>query len=66
MANQIADNNTHVGSSEDIADQVANHIQKFWSRAMKKEIIQYQQSNGDALNPTAHKAIEKLASVTAH
>lgn len=65
MANQIADNNTHVGSSDDIANQVANHIQKFWSRSMKKEISQYQQSNGDALSPTAKKAIEKLAFKTA-
>ena len=66
MANQIADNNSHVGGSDDIANLVANHIQKFWSRTMKEEIIRYQKSNGDALNSTAQKAIEKLTFATAN
>ena len=60
MANQIADNNTHTGTSDDVASLVTNHIQKFWSRGMKQQIIEYQSNGGESLNPIASKAVNNL------
>ncbi|MDF1690845.1 MAG: formate dehydrogenase subunit delta [Zhongshania sp.] len=58
MANDIAENLRHGASDDAIAaEQVANHIRRFWARAMKLEIKEYLKSGGADLNKIASTAI---------
>ncbi len=55
MANQIANN---LQTDADPVGATANHIQLFWDPRMKRMIIEHR---GEALEPTAAAAIEKVA-----
>jgi len=59
MINQIAANNTAYETA-DAAQRIANHIKRFWARSMKKQIIAYHHSDGEALSPIAKLALEQL------
>lgn len=62
MANQIANNNQHAGDEDAVSEIVATHLQKFWARSMKAQIIDYNQTSGgdNLLTPTAQTAVNKL------
>jgi formate dehydrogenase subunit delta len=61
MANQIAENLQHgAGSETDAAEQVANHIRRFWARSMKAGISEYLREDGSELSPLAREAVSRL------
>jgi len=60
MLNQIADNNNYKKTDEETAKVVAEHVKKFWARSMKKNILQYANSDGSALSPIIKLALTKL------
>lgn len=59
MANQISRNCSLTSENEAVA-MVANHLQKFWSRAMKQALKDYASTDGQALDDTARKAAAQL------
>jgi len=63
MINQIADNiatgqNTHDDAAT--AQQVADHIKRFWARSMKQQIITYAADDGAKLTNVAQAATRYL------
>ena len=60
MANQIAANITSGQSEEVTAAAVTQHLLRFWSRAMKAEIVAYLNADGSELSATAKLAVAKL------
>ena len=63
MANQITLNMSANGTDEMVADQVAQHLEKFWSPPMKNLITQ-QPSDADlGLTPIAQMAIQNLLKI---
>ncbi|QIB67588.1 formate dehydrogenase subunit delta [Kineobactrum salinum] len=61
MANQIAANLQHgAGSEADAADQVANHMRRFWARSMKIQLSEYLREDGGELSPLAREAVARL------
>ncbi|WP_163832486.1 formate dehydrogenase subunit delta [Spartinivicinus ruber] len=61
MANHIAANLSHQHAPEQAAAAVANHINRFWARPMKDQIIQGLQERQSELEPIALKAVRQLA-----
>ena len=60
MINQIALNMSANGDDQMVADQVAQHLEKFWSPPMKNLITQ-QRSDADlGLSPIAQLAAQNL------
>jgi len=60
MANQIADN-IAIGDADALtAPQVAHHINLFWARSMKEQIIEYAATDGERLNAVAKIAVSQL------
>lgn len=59
MINQIAANNGAYPHDE-ASERVANHVQGFWARSMKKMILDYRQADGKDLSPIAGEAVDKL------
>jgi formate dehydrogenase subunit delta len=63
MINQIVLNMSANGTDEMVADQVAQHLEKFWSPPMKN-LITEQPSNADlGLTPIAQMAIQNLLKI---
>jgi formate dehydrogenase subunit delta len=63
MINQIALNMSANGDDQMVADQVAQHLEKFWSPPMKN-LITEQPSNADlGLTPIAQMAIQSLLKI---
>lgn len=62
MANQIVANNSFHDDIEQTAATTAGHLQKFWARSMKKQIIDYAAQDGSDLSPAAKLAVQQLAS----
>jgi formate dehydrogenase subunit delta len=60
MINQIAAHNQH-GGLEKAASVTSIHIQKFWARSMKKDIVQYLNTDGADLSETSKAAIKLLS-----
>ncbi|SFC69130.1 formate dehydrogenase subunit delta [Pseudoalteromonas denitrificans] len=60
MANQISDNICHQSDDEETAKKVLNHIQLFWAKSMKLDIIAYYQTDGSELTNVAKLAIKQL------
>lgn len=62
MINQIADN-IAIGESEmETAPRVVDHVNRFWARPMKEQIIAYADIDGEQLNAVAKRAIAQLSS----
>jgi formate dehydrogenase subunit delta len=59
MVNQIAENNQH-GGEEKAASVTSVHMQKFWARSMKEDIIEYLKTDGSDLSDTAKVAVGML------
>lgn len=60
MVNQIALNMRANGTDVMVADQVAQHVQKFWSPAMKNVLIQEYEETDIGLSPVALLAVQAL------
>ena len=60
MVNQIALNMGANGTDVMVADQVAQHVQKFWSPAMKSMLTQESGDNDVGLSPVALLAVQAL------
>lgn len=58
MVNQIATHNAHYA---DATERVHAHLQKFWARGMKRQIVVYLDEDGSQLSPLALAAVERLA-----
>jgi len=61
MANQIVQN-IPAATAEARIESAADHIDKFWSPLMKKQIAEYMSEGGEDLIPEATAALKKLAS----
>ena len=60
MINEITANNFYHGDTDATAKVVAAHLNKFWARSMKQNIIRYQQEDGSALSAPSKRAVELL------
>ena len=61
MANDISN---FFGSDPDkaaAAEQVANHLRKFWEPRMREEIRRYVSQGGEGMSSIAIQAVKKLA-----
>ena len=59
MINQISTNNVSLGDDAAVADFVANHIDKFWSRRMKQILMELLEQ-GAELSPASKLAAEQV------
>ncbi len=62
MMHQIADNNTHHGSSERNAEVVAEHTIKFWARPMKQDILAYYHEEQETLSEDSRMVLQGVES----
>ena len=60
MVNQIADNISIGEDDATIALKVADHLNRFWARSMKEQIVAYAKNDGRSLNAAAKLAIARL------
>lgn len=60
MIDQIVANNLHHGDNDRVTDIAADHLQKFWARSMKQQIIEHANSAQAELLPLTRVTIEKL------
>lgn len=63
MANQIAANFYAGDDADKAAAAVADHLRRFWSSQMKREIVEFRKQQGEesGLSEVADKAIAELA-----
>lgn len=61
MANQIRANMDQAHNDELTAEVVADHLTRFWSRPMKDMIIDYNNNDGERLDPVTRAAIAQLS-----
>ncbi|MGM8851927.1 formate dehydrogenase subunit delta [Salinicola halophyticus] len=64
MVNQIGANNLHHGDDAQAAELVATHLKKFWARSMKRQIIDYADTDGSELSPVSRLAIARLKTMS--
>jgi formate dehydrogenase subunit delta len=50
----------HSEASNNIGIKTAEHVNRFWARSMKDQIIQYARDDGQQLCPGAREAIDVL------
>ena len=60
MANDIAAFFAAEPDPDSAADQVANHLKKFWEPRMRAEIQRCLQQGGAGLSPLARRGVERL------
>jgi formate dehydrogenase subunit delta len=60
MANQIALNFATYPHEEAVAN-VADHLQKFWERRMRQQIMEYTATGGRGLHELVVEAVQRLA-----
>ncbi|MEH6635184.1 MAG: formate dehydrogenase subunit delta [Halioglobus sp.] len=53
MANQIALNMAAWGDAEAVARQTGEHIEKFWTRAMREQLLEFWRAEGEGLSSVA-------------
>lgn len=61
MTNQIAANFYTGDDADKAAAAVADHLRRFWSSQMKREIVECRKAGGSGLSEVADKAIAELA-----
>ena len=62
MINQISLNMRSNGSEDLVVSQVSEHLEKFWSPAMK-DLISEQEDNNVGLTPISQKAVIQLSAM---
>lgn len=60
MVNQIAENLRHGRSDEVAMEEASSHLEKFWARSMKANIIECLNDSESGLDPLARQAVEQL------
>jgi formate dehydrogenase subunit delta len=63
MVNQIALNMSANGNDQMVADQVAQHLEKFWSPPMKNLIAEQPVDTNTGLTPIAQLAVQNLEKI---
>jgi|TARA_B110000977_G_scaffold88163_1_gene117190 formate dehydrogenase subunit delta len=63
QVNQIALNMSANGSEEMVADQVAQHLEKFWAPPLKDLIAEQPVEADIGLTPIAQMAVQKLLTI---
>ncbi|MDA8935593.1 formate dehydrogenase subunit delta [Porticoccaceae bacterium] len=63
MVNQIALNMSANGSDKMVADQVAQHLEKFWSPAMKNLITEQPADTDIGLTAIGQLAVQQLLAI---
>ncbi|NWN92025.1 formate dehydrogenase subunit delta [Marinobacter adhaerens] len=61
MLDQIIANNLHHGDDDKVTDVAADHLQKFWARSMKRQVIEYANQNPRGLSELSRQTVKKLA-----
>jgi len=64
MANQIAANFEGSSSEEQAVASVADHIRRFWSPLMRKQLIDHWRADQSDLSPRAAQAVAAVAAQT--
>lgn len=59
MANQIALNFGEQRNPTEAARRTAQHLQKFWTPAMRQHLAAYSRAGGDALSPAVSLLLEQ-------
>jgi hypothetical protein len=62
MINQISLNMRSNGSEDLVVSQISEHLEKFWSPAMK-DLISEQEDNNVGLTPISQKVVIQLAAM---
>lgn len=60
MVNQIAENLRHGRSDDRAVEETTSHLEKFWARSMKSNIIECLNETNSDLVPIARAAVEQL------
>lgn len=63
MLEQIVANNLHHGDDQQVAVVAADHLQSFWARSMKQQIIEFAQNNPNQLSSAAQLSVLRLAEI---
>lgn len=61
MANQIARNMNAWGEPDAVAARVAEHLTKFWTPAMREQLLRYREQDGEDLAPAVEGALRLVA-----
>jgi len=61
MANQIALNMASWGDEMAAAEKTADHMQRFWTPAMRAQLTDYCRENGTGLSTVVERALEFTA-----
>ncbi len=61
MANQIAANFDAGGDRDKAVAGVADHLRRFWSSSMKREIVEFHKQGKPGLSEVADAAVAQLA-----
>lgn len=57
MANQIALNIAPCADEEAVAQKTGEHIQKFWTPAMRRQLLDYHHAGGEGLAPAVARVL---------
>ena len=60
MANQIALNMAAWGDEEAVAALTGEHIEKFWTRAMREQLLDFWRAGGEDLCPVVCRALASM------
>lgn len=60
MANEIA-RNLRAQPGDQAVAAIAEHLQNFWTPAMRASLVAHQQAGGAGLDPIAAQAVDRLA-----
>ncbi len=61
MANQIALNVSSRGDVDAIAASIGEHLVKFWTPAMRQQLLGYHREGGGELSPAVEVALQRIA-----
>jgi formate dehydrogenase subunit delta len=60
MANQIALNLAAWGDEEAVAVKTGEHIEKFWTRAMREQLLDFWRADGEDLCPVVCRVLASM------
>ena len=60
MANQIALNMAAWGDEAEVAAKTSEHIEKFWTRAMREQLLDFWRADGEELCPVVCRAMASM------
>ena len=60
MANQIALNMAAWGDEEAVVAKVREHMEKFWTRAMREQLLEFWRAGGEGLSPVTCRLLASM------